>query len=1044
MRLLNIDTFSLEDFFHETVPPYAILSHTWGKDHEELSFQDVVRDRYKNPGSRPAKVRGCCEQARRDGYLHVWIDTCCIDKTNAVELQEAINSMFRWYQNAAICYAYLSDVSSGNGGSSEHQAADRGESTTAGSLAASRWFTRGWTLQELLAPHDMRFYDSTWQLLGTKGELCSQIHSITGIPPMILLGITDMRSASVAQRMSWAAKRVTKRNEDMAYCLLGVFGVTMPMIYGEGGDKAFRRLQEQIMKDVKDDSILAWGCQLPGTDACEEPAKLLPGRLLATSPADFAKCGDILTSPQLVITVTDLFAGRLKLRLPVVESETGRTYGLLSSHCGYSSNLALGIPLMKVSGSESTTEYARPHGFHARLVPKLNASEEGTLARAVSIHIDSPDQLPLNDQGQYWYWIQNPVQEIRLVEVEPASLWRKERALIEAKSHSRLKKPGTITGLTVLRFRANETDFVLVLDLDRSQETASVRYSLMTALSQTNLSEIMVKFRSFRAKARESLMAGFNLKLGVSIETVASQKMFVIRMKKEAMSITLRSFDAHGELRLLDLKTAIETAHDEENRLGSDVARITDALKVSDAEGEKRKARLKALDESIERLEHERAELRKASEEDERKRVEHSDLLNQVWQDQASNSLHLRLLLIEETLSRKDEHEFTSTDDLVFEPGQSPLSWAAAHGRENIVNLFLRRGADVEARSGSGRTPLSYAARNGHGDIVRLLLQQRQVVPDSVDAFGRTPLMHAATNGHSVVVDLLLDTGRIDINRRDQMGWTALAHAAANGDMPTFGPIARSGGDLTSVDLGGKTILSLAAARGDARMVDYILSHEPRLHLQKDRKGWTPLAYAVLNGYNGVVSRLLREMKDGKAEILNDDKLVSALFRAASTGRTHAVVEVLVHCGNISELRDGDGRSLLTCAAAGGGRILVDFLLRVLDADPNHIDGLQQTPLNWACMNGHLNVVTSLLEDTRTDPNCVGKTNETALIWAARNGHDLVVQRLLDTGRINVDVKDSQAKTALQWAVDNADKLIVNKLQHFILDSHLKTRTPIR
>lgn len=248
MRLINIETSRLEEFLDYKTPPYVILSHTWGDDAEELTFRDIEEGRTGKPGVGSVKLRGTCRQAQQDGFKYVWIDTCCIDKTNLVELREAINSMFRWYRRASICYAYLSDV----------PGVDNPRKSTS-KFRNSRWFGRGWTLQELLAPKQLRFYNSEWGLLGTKGTIRTAVEKITGIPRQILVGIAELHSASVAQRMSWAAGRETKRKEDLAYCLLGIFAVTMPMIYGEGRDQAFLRLQEQIMRTTRDDSILAWG-----------------------------------------------------------------------------------------------------------------------------------------------------------------------------------------------------------------------------------------------------------------------------------------------------------------------------------------------------------------------------------------------------------------------------------------------------------------------------------------------------------------------------------------------------------------------------------------------------------------------------------------------------------------------------------------------------------------------------------------------------------------------------------------------------------------
>jgi hypothetical protein len=228
MRLINVETFKLEAFVGRTIPKYAILSHTWGTDQEEISFRDVENGRIGNAESRPIKLDGCCKQAMHDGLKYVWIDTCCIDRANSTELGEAINSMFRWYQDAFICYTYLSDVPDGDN-----------PKNLVSAFSSSRWFQRGWTLQELLAPKRLHFYNSSWSHLGSRSMLSTTIQRITNIPVPLLIGLKPLDSASVAQRMSWAANRATTKKEDIAYCLLGIFGVMMPMIYGEG-DEAFR------------------------------------------------------------------------------------------------------------------------------------------------------------------------------------------------------------------------------------------------------------------------------------------------------------------------------------------------------------------------------------------------------------------------------------------------------------------------------------------------------------------------------------------------------------------------------------------------------------------------------------------------------------------------------------------------------------------------------------------------------------------------------------------------------------------------------------
>ncbi|TBU21976.1 hypothetical protein BD311DRAFT_706275 [Dichomitus squalens] len=193
------------------------------------------------------KIRDACAFARANGFRYIWIDSCCIDKTSSSELSEAINSMFVWYAEAQVCYAFLADVPVGE----DHTAAGS-------SFRRSRWFTRGWTLQELIAPWDVVFLSCDWTVIGSKNTLSRLVEEITGIDREVLLHEKSLDSVSVAARLSWASKRTTTRAEDQAYSLLGIFDINMPTLYGEG-ERAFRRLQEEIMRRVPDQSRFAWG-----------------------------------------------------------------------------------------------------------------------------------------------------------------------------------------------------------------------------------------------------------------------------------------------------------------------------------------------------------------------------------------------------------------------------------------------------------------------------------------------------------------------------------------------------------------------------------------------------------------------------------------------------------------------------------------------------------------------------------------------------------------------------------------------------------------
>ncbi|KAF8884907.1 heterokaryon incompatibility protein-domain-containing protein, partial [Gymnopilus junonius] len=246
MRLLHVNKLELEEFLSEkTRPSYAILSHTWGDG--EVTLQDLPRSSAKSmPGY--AKIERCCEQARQDGFEYAWIDTCCIGKTSSAELSEAINSMFQWYTDAHICYVYLSDDPDDR---TNNQSRFK-------SFSDSRWFTRGWTLQELLVPTSIVFDDCDWIELGTKNTLHLILSSIKGIPRDVPVEGKSLADICIAQRMSWAAMRQTTRAEDIAYCLLGIFGVNMLTLYGEEGQNAFIRLQHEIMKSSDDHTLFAW------------------------------------------------------------------------------------------------------------------------------------------------------------------------------------------------------------------------------------------------------------------------------------------------------------------------------------------------------------------------------------------------------------------------------------------------------------------------------------------------------------------------------------------------------------------------------------------------------------------------------------------------------------------------------------------------------------------------------------------------------------------------------------------------------------------
>ncbi|KAH7017991.1 heterokaryon incompatibility protein-domain-containing protein [Microdochium trichocladiopsis] len=399
MRLLHTSRHRLEDKAPGSTK-YAILSHVWDK--RELLYSDLVNPDKKESWKtkkHASKVLQACALARADGYEYIWIDNCCIDKSSSAELSEAINSMYSWYSLADVCYAYLFGVLTELG------------------LSKSKWFERGWTLQELIAPKTVKFYGKTWNFLGTRGFLAARISKITQIPGTLLTdryrhmeemaALHILHTTSIAKRMSWAKSRETTREEDLAYCLMGIFGVNMPLLYGEGGQRAFMRLQEEIMRRSGDQSILVhtW------------PSLLSPG------PRHFK--GDVSISHQYRKSAISFSDGDLALDVLLCTcTSAGRVAGQAANflailNCSLDEDDHLGRPALvvqridKQSERFKVVEYAdgkrllvvRRNGtlisYSSRTIDNQNSIDNWDLTHAIStrIVIEMPDDHPLPDHS---------------------------------------------------------------------------------------------------------------------------------------------------------------------------------------------------------------------------------------------------------------------------------------------------------------------------------------------------------------------------------------------------------------------------------------------------------------------------------------------------------------------------------------------------------------------------------------------------------------------------------------------------------------------
>ena len=338
MRLIDTFTGELKYYINwEDTPPYAILSHTWGEHDREINMQQFMDDHRKLPSKligSLSKIEKFCNLARADGYHYAWADMVCIDKTNSTELSESLNLMYKWYRHSTVCYVYLSDVPE-DGDVWHDESAFR----------KAKWFKRGWTLQELVAPRALVFYGQNWIEIGTKASLMPLITQITRIGKEILEP-NYAETVSLGERLSWAAGRKTSRVEDRAYSLLGLLQIQLPILYGEG-HYAFIRLQQELITRFDDQTIFAWREININTSVGHDAG------LLATTPDDFWFFnGENVKLSQEVLPYT-MTNGWLRISLPILKyrdpSGRRRCIGILNCKVQHE-DMFYGIHLREQSG----------------------------------------------------------------------------------------------------------------------------------------------------------------------------------------------------------------------------------------------------------------------------------------------------------------------------------------------------------------------------------------------------------------------------------------------------------------------------------------------------------------------------------------------------------------------------------------------------------------------------------------------------------------------------------------------------------------------
>ncbi|KAL6835632.1 hypothetical protein J3E69DRAFT_319241 [Trichoderma sp. SZMC 28015] len=1066
IRLINIETLKLETFSGKNIPKYTILSHTWGPDSEELTFDDLQKGITDKSGIGSIKLKGCCDQVKRDNIKeekeenkvqYVWIDTCCIDKSSSSELQEAINAMFDWYADASVCYAYLWDVPED----------DKPPSDRESKFFTSRWFTRGWTLQELLAPKEVRFYNTEWKFIGDKITLNRTIEDITGISWLVLKGIDKIQNASVAQRMSWAARRETTRPEDLAYCLLGIFDIHMPMLYPEGGKDAFFRLQDLIMRKTGDDSILAWD----HNESPDYPNQITSGEIFAVSPVYFANSGKIVTrKPERIFSEINVLGRRLGINLPLHITESGELFGLLN--CGPKSTKervqCVGIPLARAS-SGAPNEYIRPKERSSTLLP-APVSESST----EWIQIKKEGQKDVTIEQQCWLYEDASFTKIHLelTEVEPSSWWDKKKGMI-----SRMD-PGDAQTINriLMRCRYSKTespDFLFILELN--QPGSNTKYLFHTAICyrDASLRELAEHFRPELPNISGYASNGlFNLHITLDSEDGGDRMSLTPGEAPDShdtinASVETEKLAAVSQFTKLLISRRLEKAKEERLRI--------------DIEARERRLQFirnqrQTVDDEIEKLEARRAML---VEEEQDKTREMHDLAEEQTQARKSQGnlfkelevAHQRLrsfqpieysevdlddfdvdendseaqrkdddvdrILFREAIKNNDIEVMKilagpADEDAISDYGWLVLISAAFRGDADTVGRLLATNkVDPDSRDKrTGRTALSWATENGHNDVVKLLLDTNKVNVNSTNGDGSTPLHYASLRQHEDIVNLLLDTRSIDVNLQDIYGYSPLHLSARRGYETIVQLLLRKlEVDVNLRDGYKSTPLHYAASAGYEVIVHLLFErHDIDVNAKDDHKN-TPLHLAASGGHETVAQLLLQRLEiDFNAR---NEYNKTPLHVAAFKGYKAATYLIFGEDDSDINARNKDGKTPLHLATIKHQTSIVRLLIDTKRLDLNSKDHTSSTPLHYASAGGFVDVAKVLLNTNRVDVNARDGDGATPLHLASERGHTSIVKLLLDRDDIDLNPRGVTGKTPLQCASDgdwgDARQLLLNR-----------------
>jgi ankyrin repeat protein len=1074
LQLLDDGSLKLAEFLGNSHPPYAILSHTWGSDNDEVTLQDIVN----GTGQAKAgyqKILFCGNQAKKDGLHYFWVDTCNIDKTSSQELSEAINSMFRWYQSSERCYVYLSDVSAGV--SNNDNELSRGWKPA---FRKSRWFTRGWTLQELIAPNSVEFFSVEEERLGDKRSLEQTLHDITGIAAECLRG-ASLSLFPEEERMSWAAKRQTKREEDEAYCLLGIFDISMPLIYGERREKAFTRLEEQIKKTSKN-----------GFMSLNEEKK----RILLDS----------------------LRFDQIDARQTAIKNATGKTckwllkdrsyldwldVDRLNDHHGF-----LWIKGKPGSGKSTLMKFAIVNGrksmkdkivisffFHAR----GDVMEKSTIGAYQSLLLQLLEQLPALQS----VFESSGVITSNFVDYQwkiESLKWIMEQAILALGESSVVCFIDALDECDEEQIRDMVKFFEHVGKLARS---ASIRFQVCFASRHyphitiergislvlegkeghdqdiTNYLESELKIgkskiaQHIRSDIQEKALGVFMwvvLVVGILNKEHDRGRIHALRRRLQEIpgdlhelfrDILTRDSRNKDELLLciqwvlfsrlplspeqlyfailsgVEPETGASPWNQDEISRGDIERFILDCSKGLVEVTASKIRKVQFIHESVkdfllreDGLSHIWPELKHNIQGQSHERLKHCCLSHIKIEDFSS-------LEIPDSVPKTPSEavslrgSFTDMFPFLEYSVQSILYHAdMAEGSGIDQNHFIHNFPRLrwirldniferhQVRRHTERMSILYVlAEQNRSNLIRSYDYVTSCLDVENERYG-TPLFAAFATGGEEAVDAFLQALAAD---HLEKSLPQELYSQYNQDRVVQQCLGR---DFRFSKQKG--VLSYAAELGLAPVFSFLLKRG-KLDSRMMQAALTPLFLAARNGHAPIVKILLDSCKV-HPDVKDQDWRTPLSWAAGN--KNEAAVKMLLDTGKVDvDAKDKSGRTPLSWAAGFGNEAIVKLLINTGKFDGDSKDRYGRTPLSWAAArNGSEAVVQDLLDTGKFDVNSEDCWKQTPLSCAAKNGHKAVVKIILDTCKANVDVKDEDGRTPLSLAAWNDHEEVVQLL----------------